>query len=204
MNYEKQKQSGGKDEQFRLLVLFVLRKALWVWITCSEPFGFLFMLRPDRWNRFLMCIRKFRCFCGDGFVPAMIDSFRFTVRHGSDVREVNVDPLLTLVFLSWRALVNHDFADECPQDLGFQLPYIRILACERHEPFHIDCSGLKLFNFGFELFQAFDSRFLFGVMAIWQNPELLICNFTKYIVLIQSFEQQVQLLVSLYQLTLFG
>ena len=28
MNYEKQKQSGGKDEQFRLFVLFVLRKAL--------------------------------------------------------------------------------------------------------------------------------------------------------------------------------
>ena len=36
------------------------------------------------------------------------------------------------------------------------------------------------------------------------HPELLICNFTKYIVIIQSFEQQVQLLVSLYQLTLFG
>ena len=28
MNYEKQKQLGGKDEQFRLFVLFVLRKAL--------------------------------------------------------------------------------------------------------------------------------------------------------------------------------
>ena len=28
MNNEKQKQSGGKDEQFRLFVLFVLRKAL--------------------------------------------------------------------------------------------------------------------------------------------------------------------------------
>ena len=28
MNYAKQKQSGGKDEQFRLFVLFVLRKAL--------------------------------------------------------------------------------------------------------------------------------------------------------------------------------
>ena len=28
MNYEKQKQSGGKDEQFRLFVLLVLRKAL--------------------------------------------------------------------------------------------------------------------------------------------------------------------------------
>ena len=28
MNCEKQKQSGGKDEQFRLFVLFVLRKAL--------------------------------------------------------------------------------------------------------------------------------------------------------------------------------
>lgn len=28
MNYEKQQQSGGKDEQFRLFVLFVLRKAL--------------------------------------------------------------------------------------------------------------------------------------------------------------------------------
>ena len=28
MNYKKQKQSGGKDEQFRLFVFFVLRKAL--------------------------------------------------------------------------------------------------------------------------------------------------------------------------------
>ena len=28
MNYKKQKQSGGKDEQFRLFVIFVLRKAL--------------------------------------------------------------------------------------------------------------------------------------------------------------------------------
>ena len=28
MNYEKEKQSGGKDEQFRLFVLFVLQKAL--------------------------------------------------------------------------------------------------------------------------------------------------------------------------------
>ena len=61
MNYEKQKQSGGKDEQFRLFVLFVLRKAPWIWITYLEPFGFLFSLRPDRWNRFLMWIRKFRC-----------------------------------------------------------------------------------------------------------------------------------------------
>ena len=100
--------------------------------------------------------------------------------------------------------MNHDFADECPQDLGCQLPYIRILACERHEPFHIDCSGLKPFNFGFELFQPFDSRFLFSVIAIRQHPELLICDLAEYIVLIQSFEQQVQLLVPLCQLTLFG
>ncbi len=44
--------------------------------------------------------RKFRCSCGDGFVPAMIESFRFNVRHGADVREVDVDPLLALAFLS--------------------------------------------------------------------------------------------------------
>ena len=48
----------------------------------------------------------------------MIASFQIAVRHGADVREVKVNPLLTLVFLSWRALVNHDFADECPQDRG--------------------------------------------------------------------------------------
>lgn len=41
---------------------------------------------------------KIPLFCGDGFIPAMIGSFRFTVRHGADVREVDVDPLLALVF----------------------------------------------------------------------------------------------------------
>ena len=69
--------------------------------------------------------------------------------------------------------MNNDFADECPNNRGCQLPDNSVLVCERCELSTLMKVNLKL------LFQPFDSRFLFSVIAICQHPELFICDLAK-------------------------
>ena len=78
--------------------------------------------------------------------------------------------------------MNHDFADECPQDLGCPPRISVYLRASDTNLSTLTAVDLSCSISTLELFQSFDSRFLFSVISIRQHPELLICDLAEYIV----------------------
>ena len=129
-----------------------------------------------------------------GGLPVSVKAVKVT-----DMGEVDIDILFGVLGMLTASLMDNDLADEGSQNFGCEFLDVCVFTDYIEEAVNICGRSLEVFNRLSQPWDIFLNRPLFLIVALGQHPELFTGDLSENVILIEPFEQGVQLTVSFLQ-----